>query len=130
MMVILAAGIKGCAAFRAAVLASHIFSNSQRGLASSAENGALLLFGGRPRFERVASQRVVTFFAGIEDAAAAHLDGDDVRRLVIVPAAGLRIELDAADFVLIRRELAMRHVVQLYPQRGSSRRPSKDCAAQ
>jgi hypothetical protein len=41
---------------------------------------------------------LVAVFAGVVDAAAFHFDGDDVERGVVMEAAGLGIELEAADF--------------------------------
>jgi hypothetical protein len=43
-------------------------------------------------------ERVVAIFAGIVNAAALHLDRNDVRRAVVVFATGLRIEMDATHF--------------------------------
>jgi hypothetical protein len=37
-------------------------------------------------------------FAGVVSGAAFHFDGDDVERRVVVKAASLRIEVEAANF--------------------------------
>jgi hypothetical protein len=37
-------------------------------------------------------------FAGIVNAAASHLDCDNVHRLAVVGTTGLRINLDSTDF--------------------------------
>ncbi len=46
----------------------------------------------------MAGQGIVAIFAGIVRRAAFHFDGDNVEWGVIVEAARLRIEIDAADF--------------------------------
>lgn len=40
----------------------------------------------------------MTVFAGVVEAAAFHFDGDDVERGMVMKAAGLEIEIQAADF--------------------------------
>jgi hypothetical protein len=42
-------------------------------------------------------ERDVAVFASVVDAAAFHLDGDDVGGGVVVEAAGLRIEVEAVN---------------------------------
>jgi hypothetical protein len=44
----------------------------------------------------VPGEGVVAIFAGVIDAAALHLNGDDVGRFMVVNAAGLRIKIQAA----------------------------------
>ncbi len=39
----------------------------------------------------------MTVFAGVKEAAAGHLDGDDVEGGVVVEAAGLLVQLEAVD---------------------------------
>jgi hypothetical protein len=46
----------------------------------------------------VVGQSIMAVFAGIIRRAAFHFDGDNVEWGVIVEAARLRIEIDAADF--------------------------------
>src|SRR5882762_3990735 len=48
-------------------------------------------------------QRNMAVFAGIVGRAALHFDGDDVRVLVVVQAARLRIEIQATDLWSICR---------------------------
>lgn len=45
----------------------------------------------------MAGEGFVAVFAGVEEAAAGHLDGDDVEGGVVVEAAGLLVQLDAVD---------------------------------
>ena len=54
-------------------------------------------FGLRPGHEGMVGESVVAVFAGVEEAAAFHFDGDDVERGVVVEAAGLRVEIQAVD---------------------------------
>ena len=42
-------------------------------------------------------ERDVAVFASVVDAAALHLDGDDVGGGVVMEAAGLRIEVEAVN---------------------------------
>jgi hypothetical protein len=55
-------------------------------------------FGEGPGFDGVVGQGVVAVFAGVVGGAAFHFDGDDVGGAVVVETAGLRIEVEAADF--------------------------------
>ena len=97
MVVVGAGGIEGGAAVRAAEIAMQIFVNGQFPLARAAQNGALVEFGARPDGNWVAGQGEVAILAGVVDVAAVHFDGDDVDGGAVVSAAGLRIELEAAD---------------------------------
>lgn len=54
-------------------------------------------FGRGPGFNGVIGESVVAVFAGVEEAAALHFDGDDVERGMVVEAAGLGIEMEAVD---------------------------------
>lgn len=96
-VVIAAGGVKGGAAMRAAGVAIEILGDGESPAARSAKNRMLVPFRARPRFQRVAGESVVAILAGVEEAAAAHLDGDDVESGVVVGTARLRIELQAVD---------------------------------
>ena len=61
--------------------------------------------GAWPRFERMAGEGVVAILAGVEKAAATHLDRDDVERRVVMDAAGLRVEIESVDLRRCRRHL-------------------------
>lgn len=97
MMVVAAGGVKGGVAVRAAGIAREIVGDGKSCAASAAENGGFVEFGMRPGFERMAGEGVVAILAGIEEAAAAHLDGDDVESGMVMEAAGLRVEVEAVD---------------------------------
>lgn len=105
MMMIAAGGVEGGVAMRAAGVAGEIVGDGKRGAAGAAQNRVLVPCGVRPGFESVAGKGVVAILAGVEEAAAAHLDGDDVERGVVVGAASLRIELEAVDLWSDRRHL-------------------------
>jgi len=51
-----------------------------------------------PGFEGMVGEGGVAVFAGIVGGAAFHFDGDDVGGAVVVEAAGLGVEVEAADF--------------------------------
>lgn len=51
----------------------------------------------RPYDNRMIGKRKMTVLAGIEKAAAFHLNGDDVGRAVVVEATGLRVKIKAED---------------------------------
>ncbi|MGC1416864.1 MAG: hypothetical protein WA817_16380 [Candidatus Acidiferrum sp.] len=54
-------------------------------------------FRGGPGLNGVVGESVVAVFAGVEEAAAFHLDGDDVERGMVVEAAGMGVEMEAVD---------------------------------
>ena len=58
----------------------------------------MMPFGLGPDFNGVAGESVVAIIAGVVSSAAFHFDGDDVERGVVMEAAGLGIEVEAADF--------------------------------
>ena len=76
-------------------------------MASSAENSFGVPFSPGPDLDGVPSQRVMAILARVIDAAAPHLNGDDVDWFVVVNAAGLRINLHAANFWSSIRHLRM-----------------------
>lgn len=96
MVVVAAAGVEVPAAIRAARFALHILMYGQLRTAGPAKYCLLLPLALRPHLDRMTSQRFVTILARIIDAAALHLDRDDVCRPVIMLAARLRIQLDSA----------------------------------
>ncbi len=97
-MMIGAGRIKRRAATRTARFAVQIFPNGEFPLAGAAQNRALLPFCAGPNYNRVPRQRNVTILTSIVNAAALHFDCDNVQRGAVVRAAGLRIEIDAANF--------------------------------
>ena len=97
MVVVGAGGIEGGEAVGAAGIAMEVPVNGQFPFAGAAQNGELIEFGARPDGDWVVGQGHMAIFAGIVEAAAVHFDGDDVEWGVEVNAAGLRIEMDAAD---------------------------------
>jgi hypothetical protein len=62
------------------------------------EYGFFAPLGLRPDFDRVIGEHRVAVFAGIVDAAALHLDRNNISGSVIVLATGLRIKVDATNF--------------------------------
>ena len=98
MMVVAAGGVKGGVAVRAAGIAREIVGDGKSCAASAAENGGFVEFGMRPGFERMAGEGVVAILAGIEEAAAAHLDRDDVECGMVMETAGLRVEMQTEHF--------------------------------
>ena len=93
-----ATGIKQGAAIWATVIACHIAIDAHFISASAAEHRNLIPFSLRPDLDRMASQGLVTFLAGVVDAAALHLDGDHIESGPVVSAAGLRIQIHPANF--------------------------------
>jgi hypothetical protein len=96
MVVVAAPGVELLPATRAARFALHILMYRQLRAASPAKYCLLLPLALRPHLDRMSSQRLMTILASIVNAAALHLDRDDVRRPVIMLAARLRIQLDSA----------------------------------
>lgn len=92
MIVVTAGWIERSGTVRAARIAVQISVDGKRRAAGTAQNRLFLPLCLRPRSERMIRERVVTVFARVEEAAAAHFDGDDVGRLVIVGATRFRIE--------------------------------------
>ena len=97
MVVVAAGGVEGGVAMRADRIALKIGGDGEKGVAGAAEDGLFVPFGLRPRLEGMIGEGVVAVFAGVEEAAAFHFDGDDVERGVVVEAAGLRVEIQAVD---------------------------------
>jgi hypothetical protein len=85
------------AAGGAAGVALQVLGDGEFGAAGSAEDGRLVPFGLRPELDGMAGESQVAILAGVIEPAAIHLDGDDVGRAVVVEAAGLGIEVEAAD---------------------------------
>ena len=81
----------------AAVAGGEVFADGELVAAEAAEDGRGVVGGGGPGLDGVVGEGVVTVFAGVEEAAAGHLHGDDVEGGVVVEAAGLRVELEAVD---------------------------------
>ena len=73
-----------------------------------------------PDFDWVAGKRFVAVFAGVIFAATLHLDGDDVGGAVIMVAARLRIEIDAAHIKWLRKHSAPGEIAySIWPRRAS-----------
>ena len=98
MIVVLAAGVKGCVTNRTLKTTIEILLNGQLCAASTAENGHVVPFALRPKFDRMVGESRVAIFARVKRTAAPHLDGDDVGRTVIVFAPSLRVEIQASHF--------------------------------
>jgi hypothetical protein len=92
-----AAGIERGGAAWAVVTACHVLIDCHFISANAAEHCSLSPFRLRPDLDCVAGQSLVTLFAGIIDAAALYLDGDNVESRSIVSAASLRIHIDSAN---------------------------------
>lgn len=71
--------------------------NGECRTASAAENGFVVPLALRPHDDRMIGKREVAILAGVEKAAAFHLDGDDVGSAVVVEATGLRVKMEAED---------------------------------
>lgn len=98
MIVVAAGGVERGVARGAAGVALEVSGDREDGTAGAAEDGGFLPFGLGPGFEGMVGEGVMAIFAGVEEAAAFHFDGDDVERGLVVEAAGLRIEMEAEDF--------------------------------
>ena len=98
-MVVVAAGVvERSLAGGAAGVALEVLGDGEFGTAGSAEDGRLLPLRLRPDLDGMPGQRNVAILAGVVEAAALHLDGDDVGGAVVVEASGLGIEVQSADF--------------------------------
>jgi hypothetical protein len=98
VVVVAAGGVEGGVTVGADGIAGEVVGDGEDGAARAAEDGGFVEFGGGPGSERMIGEGVVAILAGVEEAAAFHFDGDDVERGVVMEAAGLRIEIEAADF--------------------------------
>jgi len=98
MVVVTAGGVKSSVAVGADGVGPEVGGNRQLGTAGAAENGLVVPFGLRPKFDGVIGEGLVAIFAGVVGGAAFHFDGDDVGRAVVMEAAGLGIEIETANF--------------------------------
>ena len=89
MVVVTAPRIELRATNRAARITMHVLENRQDRTAGAAEYSLLVPFIFRPDCYRMIGKCLVAILAGIVQAAAFHLDGDNVSRPVIVLATGL-----------------------------------------
>ena len=97
-MVVVAAGrVERRVASGTARVAREILRDGEFDAAGSAEDGGLAPFGLRPDFDGMAGESNVAILAGVVEAAALHLNGDNVGGPVVVEAAGLGIEVQAVD---------------------------------
>jgi hypothetical protein len=97
MVMVAASGVESGLAGGAAELALEILGDGEFDAAGPAEDGRLVPFGLRPDLDRMTGEGNMAILAGVVEAAALHLDGDDVGGAVVVEAAGLGIEVEAAD---------------------------------
>jgi hypothetical protein len=97
MVVVAAGGVEEGVARGADRITLEVSGDGESGAASAAEDSVLMELGGGPRLDGVIGERVVAVFAGVEEAAALHFDGDDIERGMVVKAAGLWIEMEAVD---------------------------------
>ena len=98
MVVVTAGRIEESLASGAARAALYVLRDGEFGAAGSAEDGKVVPCGLRPDFDGMAGDGDVAILAGVVDAAALHLDGDNVGGAVVVGATSLGIEVQAADF--------------------------------
>ena len=99
MIVVFAARIEGRVAFGALKVTLQILLDRQFGATSTTENRFFDPFTLRPGLGWVIGQRRMAVFAGVIQAAAAHLDGDDVGGSVVVTASRLEIKIGAVNYV-------------------------------
>lgn len=97
MVVVAAGGVELGVAMGAARVGIEVSGDGESGAASAAEDGFVVPFECRPELNRMIRECDVAIFAGVEEAAAFHLDGDDVGGAVVVEAACLRVEVEAVD---------------------------------
>jgi hypothetical protein len=98
MVMVAAGGVKGGKAMGAARVGFEVGGDGELDAAGAAKDSWFVPFGLGPGFDRVAGQGVVAVFASVEVAAALHFDGDDVESGMVMKAASLWIEMEAADF--------------------------------
>lgn len=98
-----ASGIEGFPASRTSRLAFQIFANGEFPAACATQYCPLppLPFG--PNRDRVICHRNVAILAGVVDATALYLDGDNVSRPVIMLATRVCVELHAPYFWTVRQ---------------------------
>src|SRR5271156_2901104 len=78
--------IKPRTTLRATRLAPHIFANAQLHTACPAKNRSRIPLASRPHLNRMPRQLDMTVLASVIDSAAPHLDRNDVRSSVKIPA--------------------------------------------
>ena len=98
MVMVAAGGVEGSLASGAAGVGLEVLGDGEFGAAGSAEDGGLVPLGLRPDLDGMTGEGNMAILAGVVEAAALHLDGDDVCGVVVVEAAGLRIEVQSVDF--------------------------------
>lgn len=90
-----ASGIESLATSRAAEFALHVLMYAHLRAAGPAKYRFLLPLALGPHLDRMSRERFMAILARVIHAAALHLDRDNVRRSAVMPAARLRIQLDA-----------------------------------
>ena len=93
LVMILAAGVEAGSAARTKVAAVQIFLNREFIPAGSAKNGVNMPLRARPNANGMAGENFMTILAGVVDAAAGHLDGNDVELRAPVDATRLCVHL-------------------------------------
>jgi hypothetical protein len=90
-----ASRIKLRPAARTLIVALKILENAHLHTARSAQNRFLIPFSARPNFDSMAGLRIVTILARIVSAATLHFDSDNIDRLAVMSATGLRVNGDS-----------------------------------
>src|SRR5579863_7039873 len=98
MIVVPASGVERSVAMRAAGTRVEVVRDAQLDAAGAAKDSCRVPFGYRPWLDGVVGQSFMAVFARIKGCATFHFDGDNIERGVIVEAARLSIEIQAADF--------------------------------
>lgn len=98
MMVIAAGGVEGGVAMGAAGITLKIGGDGKCRTTIAAENCLFVPLRFGPGFDAVVGKSVMAVFTSVVDAAALHLDCDDIELGVVMKAAGLGIEIEAVDF--------------------------------
>ena len=109
MIVIAASGVELLPASWATGLALHVLGDRQFGSAGAAKDCFLIPFNFWPDLDRVIGESGMAIFACVVNAAALHLDRDNVGKPVIVPATGLCVEVHAAHIGKTRSHNQFRH---------------------
>jgi len=98
LVMLAAARIKRGVTMRAFIAACHVLIDRHLMSASATEHRKLGPFRVRPDLGRMAGQGLMALLAGEINAAALHLDGDDVESCCVMGAAGFYIQIDSANF--------------------------------
>jgi hypothetical protein len=105
-MVLGAPRIKGRAASRTTVSAAEILCNRKCLLTAAAENGVNLALILTPHYWRMTGQLVMTLYAGIKCVAALESHCHNIEFRVVVFTLSSLVDVDAADYHLMRKNSA------------------------